>query len=152
MKASAPEDTHSPFEFSYDYTRKDYSDWSSGRVIAPFPGMGVEAAAQQDKPPVDPAFSAFSAKSPSRQRSKCRRVTASPCSDNVDLTEPYVDFHSKYELKNNVLTATRRLTKKQNWALLQSWADYRKFSKAVADDWGAEHQPLRCQQECVAVR
>src|SRR4029077_1768587 len=35
--ASSPEATESPFHFSYDYNRKDYSDWENRRITPPFP-------------------------------------------------------------------------------------------------------------------
>ena len=54
VTASPPEDTTKPFEISYDYTRKSYSDWENHRMIAPLPPTGLEGAAVQEKKPVDP--------------------------------------------------------------------------------------------------
>ncbi|HET7212920.1 MAG TPA: DUF3857 domain-containing protein, partial [Terriglobia bacterium] len=37
VTASVPEDTSKPFQYGYDYTRKDYSDSKDGRITPPMP-------------------------------------------------------------------------------------------------------------------
>ncbi len=44
--ASSPEATESPFHFSYDYNRKDYSDWENRRITPPFPPV-IDAASER---------------------------------------------------------------------------------------------------------
>src|SRR5579863_2983473 len=39
VTASSPEETDYPFHFSYNYSLKDYPQWSERRVISPLPPM-----------------------------------------------------------------------------------------------------------------
>jgi hypothetical protein len=41
VTATAPELTAEPFSFAYDYTRKDYPDWSHHQITAPLAGLGL---------------------------------------------------------------------------------------------------------------
>jgi transglutaminase-like putative cysteine protease len=98
VTATSPEDTSKPFEFSYDYTRKEYGgDWSNHRVIAPFPPRGVEGAAQQQKPsdPVElgaPGEVVYTA-------TLGFPVDVVKLPSDISLSEPYADFHSQYSAK-----------------------------------------------------
>ena len=135
VNASSPDETSKPFEFSYDYTRKNYSDWDNHRMIAPLPVTGLEGAAVQEKKPVDPVALGglgevvFTAKI-------TLPTSVEKLPSDVSLKEPYADYESTYSHNGNVLISTRRLKIKQNEVPLASWDNYKKFSKALSDDWG----------------
>lgn len=137
VSATPADDTSQPFELSYDYTRKEYGgDWSNHRVIAPFPPMGVEGAAIQQKKPSDPVdLGAPEVVVYTAKITLPIEVVKLP--SDISLSEPYADFHSEYSVKGNVLTAIRRMTVKHREVSLDQWEEYKKFSKAISDDWSA---------------
>ena len=55
----------------------------------------------------------------------------------MSLKEPYADYDSSYSMSDDKWTVTRRLKIKQNEVPLASWDNYKKFSKAMSDDWGS---------------
>jgi tetratricopeptide (TPR) repeat protein len=136
VSASSPEDTSKPIEFSYDYTRKNYSDWDNHRMLAPLPVFGLEGAAVQEKKPADPVALGglgdlvYSA-------NITLPVDVEGLQSDVSLKEAYADYESTYSHVGNVLMAKRRLKIKQNGVPIASWDNYKKFSKAISDDWGS---------------
>ena len=137
VSAASPESTNKPFEFSYDYTRKEYGgDWENHRVIAPLPPLGVESAANQDKKPSEAVF--LGAPGEVVYTAKIELpVHVIKLPSDVKLTEPWADFQSQYAADGTSLTVTRRMIIKQDSVPLAQWEEYKKFAKAVLDDWGA---------------
>ena len=122
------------FEFSYDYTRKDYA--AIGRTIAsrPVSPHRVEGAARQEKKPLDPVF--LGAPGEVVYTAKVALpLETTKLPSNVDLSEPWADFHSKYSAEGKTLTVTRRLKVKQSEVALDRWEKYKKWAKAISDDW-----------------
>ena len=134
--ASSPEDTVNALEFSYDYTRKKYSDWENHRIGAPLPFTGLEGAAVLEKKPADPVL--LGGLGELVYTAKITVPTdVEMLPTDVSLKEPYADFSSTYSHVGNVLLAKRQLKIKQNEVPLASWESYKKFSKALVDDWDA---------------
>lgn len=136
VSVSSPEDTSKPFEFSYDYTRKNYSDWDQHRIIAPLPVTGLEGASVQEKKPADPVLLGGLGELVFTANIKLPMEVEKLPAD-ISLQEPYADYTSRYSHVGNVVLMTRRLKIKQNEVPLASWDAYKKFSKALSDDWGA---------------
>ncbi len=136
VAASSPDDTTKPFEFSYDYTRKSYSDWDEHRIIAPLPVTGLEGAAVQEKKPPDPVELGGLGELVFTANVKLP-VDVEKLPADVSLQEPYADYSARYSHVGSVLLMTRRLKIKENEVPLASWDNYKKFSKALSDDWGA---------------
>jgi tetratricopeptide (TPR) repeat protein/transglutaminase-like putative cysteine protease len=135
VEASGIDDTSKPLEFSYDYTRKNYGDWENGRIIAPFPPIGLEGLRLIEKKPTEP----FELGAPGEITYKAkvelptgRDATLLPKDANVDA--PFAKFESKYLMEGNSLVITRHLVIKQHEVPVQGWEALKKFSKAVADD------------------
>jgi tetratricopeptide (TPR) repeat protein len=53
---------------------------------------------------------------------------------NMNLAEPYAEYHSTNVLDGGVLTTTRQFVIKANEVALDQWEAFRKFGKAIADD------------------
>ena len=135
VTASVPEDTAKPFQFAYDYSRKDYSDWKDRLITPPMPPFGVEVrSGDDDKKPKKPVTLGAPGEIVHRARVQMPAGYTPKLPKNVDLTTDFADYHSTYELKNGVLMAERRLTLKKFKVPLAEWEAYRKFGKAVADD------------------
>jgi tetratricopeptide (TPR) repeat protein/transglutaminase-like putative cysteine protease len=137
VEAEAPEDIRKPFEFSYDYTRKDYGgDWANHRIIAPLPPMGVEGAPLQTKKPLDPVFLGGPGEVVYTAKIELPfDVIKLPTS--VSLSQPWADFRSEYSADGKTLKIVRRMKIKQSEVPLEQWEEYQKFGKAVSDDWSA---------------
>ena len=136
VTASSPEDTSKPFEFSYDYTRKKYSDWDNHRLTAPLPPTGLEGASIQEKKPADPVqLGGLGELVYTAKITLPSDVVKLP--SDVSLKESFADYDSNYTHGGDVLIAKRRLKIKENEVPLADWDDYKKFSKALSDDWGA---------------
>lgn len=133
VTASTPEDTTKPFQYAYDYTRKEYSDWKDGRITPPMPPFGVEVRGDEDKKPTEPVRLGAPGNIVHRARIQLRGDPLNLPRD-VDLTTDFADYHSTYTIKDGVLTAERRLVLKKDRVRLAEWEAYRKFGKLVAND------------------
>ncbi len=136
VQASSPEDTIKPFTFSYDYTRKNYSDWSNHQIIAPLPPIGVEGAATQQKAPLDAVLLGAPGEVLYTARLELP-LTITKMPGDFSYSEPWADFQAKYKADGLTLTIQRSLEIKQSDVPLADWSKYQKFAKAVSDDWGA---------------
>ncbi len=134
VTASAPDDTTKPFQFAYDYTRKDYSDWKDRLITPPMPPFGVEARQDNDKKPTEPVTLGAPGEIVHRARVEMPSGYEPKLPKNVNLSTDFADYHSSYTLKDGVLSAERRLVLKKYKVPLAEWDAYRKFGKAVADD------------------
>src|SRR5512146_257902 len=133
VTASTPEDTTKPFQYAYDYTRKEYSDWKDGRITPPMPPFGVEVRGDEDKKPTEPVRLGAPGNIVHRARIQLRGDPLNLPRD-VDLTTDFADYHSTYTIKDGVLTTERRLVLKKDRVPLAEWEAYRKFGKLVAND------------------
>lgn len=133
VTASVPEDTSKPFQYAYDYTRKDYSDWKERRITPPMPPFGVEVRGDEDKKPTEPVTLGAPGDLVYRARVELP-ADAFNLPRDVDLTTDFADYHSTYKIKDDVLIAERRLVVKKDRVPLAEWEAYRKFGKHVADD------------------
>jgi len=133
--ASAPDDTDKPFEFSYDYKRKDYSDWGNRRITPPFPPFGIEVGDNDDKKPSEPLLLGAPGEVVYRANVKLPPGSKPSLPKQVDVSDDdFAEYHATYKLEHNVLIAERRFVIKKPEVALASWDQYRKFRKAVMDD------------------
>lgn len=133
ITASAPDDTEKPFQFSYDYNRKDYGDWSNRKITPPLPPFGIEASDDDAKPSEPLILGAPGTLNYEAQINMPAGYTFTPPS-NVDLVTDYADYHAQYAVEKGVLTASRHLIIKKAEVPLAEWDGYLKFRKAVSDD------------------
>jgi tetratricopeptide (TPR) repeat protein/transglutaminase-like putative cysteine protease len=133
VNASAPDDTEKPFQFEYDYTRKDYGDWENRRIGPPFPRLGIEVWKDVEEKPKEPVFLGAPGKIEYRARVELP-FEALHIPEDVNLVQDFAEYHSTYTVEKGVLTAVRQFTIKKKDVPLAAWEDYRKFCKAIADD------------------
>ncbi len=136
VTASAPEDTEQPFQFSYDYTRKDFGDWPNRRMTPPLPPFGIEAADGESSKPSEPLLLGAPGDVVYRARIELPAGYTFTPPTRVDLVTDYAEYHAEYGTEKGVLTAVRRLVIKQAKVPLSQWDGYLKFRKAVSDDEG----------------
>jgi len=136
VSASKPEDIDKPFEFSYDYTRKEYGGWQDRRITPPLPPFGIEVAPGDDTKPDEPVI--LGALGDVLYRAKMELpagYTLAPPSP-VDLVTDYAEYHAQYSFDKGVMKAERRFVIKKYEVPLADWDGYSKFRKAITDDEG----------------
>lgn len=132
--ASSPEATDSPFHYSYDYTRKDYSDWENHRITPPFPAMLMPALRNDQTslawplPLGSPGDSVLEAtiKLPDGYTALLPRP--------VDVKRDFAEYQASYESKQGVVIARRRLIVKLAEVPRAEFEEYKSFRKAMEDD------------------
>ncbi len=133
VNLTAPDDLSKPFDLSYDYERKNYSDWDNRQVTPPMPPMGVEMT-KDSKKPQEPVLLGGLGEVVYETKMTLPEGYSGSEPQNVDLMRPYAEYHSVYSVENGVFSATRRLVIKKNEVELSSWEDFRDFGKAISDD------------------
>ena len=134
VTASVPEEIDQPFRFAYDYTRKDFSDWSNHRIGAPLPWFGIESAATEEEKPEEPVKLGALGDVFYQSKITLPAGLAPKYSDQKDISEDFADYHATYEIDDGVMTVTRRLTIKKSEVPLASWETYKKFCKVLTEE------------------
>ena len=134
VTASEPDNSGKPFEFSYEYKRKDYSDWANRRIGPPLPPFGIESGPPDDKKQTEPLVLGAPGEIVYRARLELPPGSKPSLPAKVDVATDFAEYHSTYKFDQNVLTAERRMSIKQSEVALASMEQHRKFCKAVADD------------------
>jgi hypothetical protein len=135
VQATPPEAMAKAFRISYDYLRKGYSDWENKRITPPLPPMGVEATNEANpKKPSEPVFLGALGEIVYRSRVQLPAGYSATPPKDLDLIEPYAEYHSAHTVREGVLTTSRRLVIKKSEIALSEWEGFRKFGKAVYDD------------------
>lgn len=134
VEVSSPSDTTEPFQLSYDYTRKDFGNWSEKQILTALPPTGLEMFGYMDKAPKtklelgSPGEMDFSLTMEVPQGYSLLPPKA------IDLKESFAEFHMQSDFKHNVFTVTRRLVTKQQEVPKEQWATLHRFSKTMGDD------------------
>ncbi len=132
---SPPDDLDKPFEISYDYVRKNYGDWEHHQITPPLPPMGVEVTKDsREKKPEEPYLLGSHGKLIYRSRMELPPGYSMTAPANLNLVEPFAEYHSTNVLEDGVLTTNRRLQVKKAEVPLDDWDEFRKFGKAIGDD------------------
>ena len=134
VSASSPTDTSKPFDFSYDYVRKNYSDWENHRISPPLPPFGVEVDKNDDKKPSEPFYLGAPGELVYRAKVEMPPGYTLAVPKKVDAARDYAEYHATYSFDKGVFTAERKLIIKKPEIGLSQWEDYRTFRNIVADD------------------
>jgi len=130
-----PDDLDKPFRLSYDYVRKNYGDWEHHQITPPLPPVGLEVTKDsKEKKPYEPVLLGALGKVVYRSSMELPKGYSMVAPRNVNLVEPYAEYHTTNVLENGVLTTNRQLVIKKNEVPLDSWDAFRKFGRAIADD------------------
>jgi tetratricopeptide (TPR) repeat protein/transglutaminase-like putative cysteine protease len=137
VRASTVEDTAQPFHVSYDYVRKNYSDWDNRRLTPPLPPIGIEVANDaNEKVPEEPLVLGAPGQFEYRSKIELPKNWSVTPPNNVNLVRSYAEYHTSNSFENGVLYSVRRFVIKNGSVPLSEWEDYRKFRKEVAADEG----------------
>ena len=130
---STPESTDQPFRYTYDYTRKDYSDGENKRIFAAVPGFDLPAV-DDDAKQLKPIF--LGAPGDFHYQSKIELPSGSTPGvlKPVNLDLPFAEYHSSYSFKDGVLSSDRRLITKLQEVPVAQKESYKSFQKTVNDE------------------
>jgi tetratricopeptide (TPR) repeat protein len=132
VTVSPPEKTDQPLTISYTYTRKDFPQWSDHRMAVALPPV---LTPPPDEKPSHPILLG----EPGEERYESRIVFPSGYTPelptDVNLDQPFAAYHAAYSIKNGALQVDRTFLIKMRSVPLEDFDAYKKFSKAVQDDF-----------------
>jgi tetratricopeptide (TPR) repeat protein len=149
VKASRPDDLDQPFELSYDYVRKDYSDWDHNQITPPLPPIGIEVAKiAKDIKPQDPVLLGGMGKVTYRARIELPPGYSATAPSDCHLVDSFAEYTDEIRIEGpeggktfapalappKVIIATRELVLKKQEVPLSEWEQYRKFGRGMSDD------------------
>ncbi len=140
ITASDPDKTGDPFRFSYDYTRKKYSDWENRRITPPLP-MILSDFRDDDKPLKRPFRIGAIGEISYQARIELPAGTNPAAPPRQDLVQDFAEYHASYAIEKGVFTASRTFIVKKTEIGPKDWDSYKKFRKAVVED-GSRYLPL----------
>jgi len=130
LDVSLPEKTLTPFDVSYDYLRKDYSDWSNRRIVPLTMPVSLSEVSDTTK--------SFQLGSP---RQEIHTSTIELPSDytaslprSVKYTTKFATYEADYKLDGNKFINDRKLTILEHEVPVGNLDEYTKFVKNVEDD------------------
>jgi len=142
LDADSPTGLDQPFHYSYNYDRKNYSDWPNRRITPPIPPFGLIPSQEADRPsePVD-----FGARGQSVNRATVELPNgySAELPGDVKLRTEFADYSASYLLDKGVLSAERVLVVKSSKLAVSQWDAYKEFAKAVVADESGYIQLVR---------
>jgi len=139
-----PSNLDAPFRYSFNYERKDYSDWPNRRITPPLPSMALRSTDDKFKPKDSVYFGA-----PGKYVYRASVVLPEGHSveipPDVNAQSELADYKSTYSVDKNTLSAERTLTVKSFKLTSAQWERYCTFAKDVEADEGRFIQLLRSE-------
>ena len=133
VAAAAPEATDEPFLFSYDYTRKDYPEWSRKRITAPLPEFDLPEPSDDAASAAKPIFLGVPGELHYQSNMEIPKGFAPLLLRQVDLSRDFAEYHSAYTFNAGIWTTDLRLTIRAREVPVSQKEDYRSFQKTVSE-------------------
>jgi tetratricopeptide (TPR) repeat protein len=135
VTVTPPDDLEKPFQLSYDYVRKHYGDWENRQITAPMPPLGIEVTKDsKEKKPSEPVFLGALGKIVYRSRVELPPGYSMVAPRDLNLVEPYAEYHTTNDVEDGALTTTRQFVIKQSEVALSAWESFRSLGRVIADD------------------
>src|SRR5216684_4425842 len=131
-----PDKTAEPFHFTYDYKRKDYSDWANRRIGAPLPRITLPEVDDEIAATV-PIWLGSPGEIDFHATLELPKGYFPELQKAVHIKRDFADYDATYSFKSGVITAERRLQIKLREVPFAEYAEYKSFRKAVEDDYDA---------------
>jgi TonB family protein len=127
------EDIDAPFHYSYDYSRKNYSDWAEHKITPPMPPIGFGPGDEAEKPK-EPFWAGSPGTVTYRASVQLPKGFTMEAPPDTTLTSAIADYSAHYSVKEGTFSAERKLVIKEAKVPLDQWAEYQKLSKGIRDD------------------
>ena len=134
ISASAPEKTDEAFHFSYNYKRKDYSDWSNRRITPPLPMISMPDPGDEESKPPSTIWLGAPGEIQFRAQLELPKGYFPQLPPAVHVKREFADYDATYAVKNGVLSAERHLVIKAGEVRPQDYEVYKKFRELVNAD------------------
>jgi tetratricopeptide (TPR) repeat protein len=135
VRVNPTDETGSPFQYSYHYSRKDYPDWANKRITAPLPPLGLPQLTDKTEDLLKPIKLGQPGEITLRSSVELPKGYTPQLLPDVNIHDDFADYHSGYGFKDGVLTAERRLVTKHREIPASQREDYKSFWKTVTDGW-----------------
>jgi transglutaminase-like putative cysteine protease/tetratricopeptide (TPR) repeat protein len=133
LDVSNPLELEQPFHFSYDYERKNYSDWENRRFSPPFPPFSLIPYDDSAKP-TEPVDFGVPSRSDHVVKMQIPAGYSVEIPGDVKITTDMADYKATYSVENGILSAQRTFVVKQAKLKPADWAQYQRFAKNVVAD------------------
>ena len=127
------EKTAEPFHFSYDYKRKDYSDWSNRRISPPLPRITLPEVDDEITATV-PIWLGSPGEIDFYATLELPKGYSPDLQKAVHVKRDFADYDATYSFKSGVITAERHMLIKLREVPASEYAEYKSFRKLVEDD------------------
>jgi tetratricopeptide (TPR) repeat protein/transglutaminase-like putative cysteine protease len=131
-----PDKTTEPFRFTYDYKRKDYSDWANRRISPPLPRITLPEVDDEITATV-PIWLGSPGEIDFQGTLELPKGYSPDLQKAVHIKRDFADYDATYSFKSGVITAERHLLIKLREVPVVEYAEYKSFRKAVEDDYAA---------------
>jgi tetratricopeptide (TPR) repeat protein/transglutaminase-like putative cysteine protease len=131
VSATAPEATSGPFTFSYDYTRKDFSDWEHYQILSALPGFGLPPASDDPAKAGQPIILGEPTDNHFHSEIELPEGFTPVLPHSATVSNRVVDFSASYAFKDGVMTTDYRLKLKRSIVAPGQVADYREAQKII---------------------
>ncbi|HWF47451.1 MAG TPA: transglutaminase domain-containing protein, partial [Bryobacteraceae bacterium] len=122
-----------PFHYSYDYSRKNYSDWSEHKITPPMPPLRFGPGDEAEKPK-ESVGAGTRGTWEYQATMKLPKGFSIELPQDSTLTADFADYSAHYSVKDGTLYADRKMVVKQSKIAPEQWEAYQKFGKALRTD------------------
>jgi tetratricopeptide (TPR) repeat protein/transglutaminase-like putative cysteine protease len=133
IDASIPEQLAKPFQYSYDYTRKDFADWPNRRIVSLIPLVAFPYG-EDDAKPVDTILLGGPVTYTFHSTIQLPQGYTAELPPNAKQQTDFAEYSSTYSQANGSFLVDRTFTFKQREIPASRWDDYLKFEKAVTEE------------------
>lgn len=134
IEASSPENTQEPFKLTYNYYRKDYSDWENHRILAALPPFGLPSLKDEELSRDTPLWLDGPGEWQYESRIELPKGFSAELPPPLNLKEGFAEFQGSSEVKDGVLVIKRHLLLKARQVSPNELKSYKAFQKAIWDD------------------
>jgi tetratricopeptide (TPR) repeat protein len=135
VSVSAPEKTDEAFHISYNYKRKDYSDWSNRRITPPLPMISLPDLGNEEGKPPSTIWLGAPGEIQFRAQLELPKGYVPQLPPAVHIKREFADYDASYAVKSGVLSAERQLVVKAREVRPKDYGEYKKFRELVNADY-----------------
>jgi cytochrome c-type biogenesis protein CcmH/NrfG len=136
--ASSPEKIDEPFHFSYKYTKKDFGDWPSHRILAAVPVINLPTLNDEQTAPTFPVWiGGPSSETTLHSEVELPKSLIPMLPTNIQEKTDFAEYDAKYSLKNGLFIADRHFSALVREVPVSEFERYKAFRKVVEDDYNS---------------
>jgi tetratricopeptide (TPR) repeat protein len=135
IDASSPERLVKPFQYSYDYTRKEFADWPNRRIVSLIPLVAFPYG-EDDPKPADTILLGGPVTYTFHSTIQLPQGYTAELPPAAKQQNDFAEYSSTYSQTNGSFLVERTFTFKQREIPVSRWDEYLKFEKAVTEEAG----------------